>query len=69
MFDWDVIVVGGGPAGLTAGLYLSRAGQRVIVLEKADLGGQIKNIGRIENTRFFNVQAPARPEPPGEKHG
>jgi len=54
MFDWDVIIVGGGPAGLTAGLYLCRAGQRVIVLEKANLGGQIKNIGRIENYPGFS---------------
>ncbi len=54
MFDWDVIVVGGGPAGLTAGLYLCRAGQRVTVLEKATLGGQIKNIERIENYPGFS---------------
>ena len=53
MFDWDAVIIGGGPAGLTAGLYLSRAKRRTILLDKDTAGGYIRNIELIENYPGF----------------
>jgi thioredoxin reductase (NADPH) len=53
MFDWDAVIIGGGPAGLTAGLYLSRAKRRVLLLDKDSAGGYIRNVALIENYPGF----------------
>ena len=45
----DVIVIGGGPAGMSAALNLLRAGRSVLILEKENFGGQIANSPRVEN--------------------
>lgn len=53
MPDWDAIIIGGGPAGLTAGLYLCRGNRRTLLLEKGSVGGYIMNVETIENYPGF----------------
>ena len=52
-FDYDAIVVGGGPAGLTAGIHLSRAGHRALLLESGLFGGALKNVEALEGCPGF----------------
>jgi thioredoxin reductase (NADPH) len=49
----ESIIIGGGPAGLTAGLYTSRMGLSSLLLEKSMFGGQIVNAQKIENYPGF----------------
>ncbi len=50
---YDAIIIGGGPAGITAAIYAKRAGKSVLLLEKFMLGGQVSLIGEIENYTGF----------------
>ncbi|MFA5399315.1 MAG: thioredoxin-disulfide reductase [Dehalococcoidia bacterium] len=53
MKEYEAVVIGGGPAGLTAGLYLSRYGLNTLLVERGLPGGQIVNAGRVENYPGF----------------
>ena len=46
---YDIVVVGGGPAGMTAALYALRNGKSVVVIEKEGFGGQITHSPKVEN--------------------
>ena len=50
---YDIIIIGAGPAGLTAALYARRAEKRVLVIEKETFGGQITHSPRVENYPGF----------------
>ena len=50
---YDVVIIGGGAAGLTAGLYASRAGLKATLLERLMSGGQVVNAEKIENFPGF----------------
>ncbi len=47
--EYDVIIIGGGPAGLSAGIYTARARLRTLLIEKGAIGGQIINAVLVEN--------------------
>ncbi len=47
--EYDIIIIGGGPAGMTAGLYASRAELKTLLVEKMIMGGQMMTTTRVEN--------------------
>jgi thioredoxin reductase (NADPH) len=51
--SYDVIIIGGGPAGLTAGLYTSRAKLRTLLVERMLMGGQVMTTTKVENYPGF----------------
>lgn len=51
--EYDVVIIGGGPAGFAAGVYTSRARLRSLLVEKAVMGGLIVNAGLVENYPGF----------------
>ena len=50
---YDIIIIGGGPAGLTAALYACRANKKTLVIEKESFGGQITFSPKVENIPGF----------------
>lgn len=50
---YDAIIIGGGPAGLTAGIYLARANKKVLIIEKESIGGQIASSPLVQNYPGF----------------
>ncbi|HDQ26362.1 MAG TPA: thioredoxin-disulfide reductase, partial [bacterium] len=71
--EFDVIIIGGGPGGLSAALYMSRGGMKTAVIEKLSLGGQIFLTAEIEN--YPGIEFISGPdlvrvmETQAEKHG
>ena len=68
--SYDTIIIGGGPGGLSAGIYAKRAALNVMLIEKGVPGGQIVNSDEVENYlgfehigggRAFHEIQPARP--------
>ena len=53
MSNWDTIIIGGGPAGLTAGIYASRARLRTLLIERLIPGGLVTSTDKIENYPGF----------------
>lgn len=53
MSEYDVVIVGGGPAGLTAAIYTGRANLKTLILEKGLPGGQIAQTEEVENYPGF----------------
>jgi len=51
---YDVVIIGGGPAGLASGVYTSRGGMRTLILEKMAIGGQAVLTEKIENYPGFS---------------
>lgn len=51
--SFEIVIIGGGPAGLTAGLYSSRAGMKSLLIEKGVFGGMITNAEHVENFPGF----------------
>jgi thioredoxin reductase (NADPH) len=50
---YDIIIIGGGPAGLTAAIYAGRANKKTLIIEKSTFGGQITSSPKVENIPGF----------------
>ena len=50
---YDIVIVGSGPAGMTAGIYAARSNKKVLIIEKESIGGQMASAPLIENYPGF----------------
>ena len=60
---FDMVIIGGGPAGLTAGIYASRALMDVVLFEKGAYGGQMLTTAHLENYPGFPDGTSRAPDP------
>jgi thioredoxin reductase (NADPH) len=51
--EYELVIVGAGPAGLTAGIYAARSGLKTVILERATPGGLVSSTDRIDNFPGF----------------
>ena len=57
--QYDVVIIGAGPGGMTAAMYASRANLSVLMLDRGIYGGNLNNTAEIENyTGFKSVKGP-----------
>jgi len=47
--SWDIIIIGGGPAGMSAAIYAARGGKKCLIIERESFGGQIATSPKVEN--------------------
>ena len=52
---YDAVIIGGGTAGMTAGIYLAGRGKTAVVLERSSYGGQIINALNVENLSLIHI--------------
>ena len=56
--DFDVAIIGAGPAGMTAAVYASRANLNTVMIERGMPGGQMANTEEVENFQFEMITGP-----------
>ena len=56
--DFDIAIIGAGPAGMTAAVYASRANLKTVMIERGIPGGQMANTEEVENSGFEMITGP-----------